>query len=76
MTDRQTDGQTDGQTDARGKIICLLTLKGGDIISTHVKSSISLTGTVKISPLKRSNLIYNILEAQICPPPFSPANLK
>ena len=33
QTDRQTDGQTDGQTDARGKTICLPTLKGGDIIS-------------------------------------------
>ena len=44
VTDRQTDGQTDGQTDrrtdrqtdrrtdARGKTICLPTLKGGDII--------------------------------------------
>ena len=31
MTDRQTDGQTDRQTDARGKTICLPTLKGGDI---------------------------------------------
>ena len=27
-----TDGQTDRQTDARGKTICLPTLKGGDII--------------------------------------------
>ena len=27
-----TDRQTDGQTDARGKTICLPTLKGGDII--------------------------------------------
>ena len=33
QTDRQTDGQTDGQTDARGKTICLPTLKGGDINS-------------------------------------------
>ena len=40
MTDRQTDGQTDRQTDAQGKtmypdpegVICLPTLKGGDII--------------------------------------------
>ena len=31
QTDRRTDGQTDGQTDARGKTICLPTLKGGDI---------------------------------------------
>ena len=31
-----TDRQTDGQTGARGKIICLPTLKGGDIMSTHV----------------------------------------
>ena len=31
QTDRQTDGRTDGQTDARGKTICLPTLKGGDI---------------------------------------------
>ena len=34
VTDRQTDGQTDGQTDARGKTICLPTLKGGDIITS------------------------------------------
>ena len=27
-----TDRQTEGQTDARGKTICLPTLKGGDII--------------------------------------------
>ena len=27
-----TDRQTDGHTDARGKTICLPTLKGGDII--------------------------------------------
>ena len=32
MMDRQTDGRTDRQTDARGKTICLPTLKGGDII--------------------------------------------
>ena len=32
VTDRQTDRQTDGQTDARGKTICLPTLRGGDII--------------------------------------------
>ena len=36
VTDRQTDGQTDRQTDrqtdARGKTICLPTLKGGDIM--------------------------------------------
>ena len=32
QTDRRTDGQTDRQTDARGKTICLPTLKGGDII--------------------------------------------
>ena len=29
----RTDGQTDRQTDARGKTICLPTLKGGDIIN-------------------------------------------
>ena len=28
VTDRQTDGQTDRQTDARGKTICLPTLRG------------------------------------------------
>ena len=28
VTDRRTDGQTDGQTDARGKTICLPTLRG------------------------------------------------
>ena len=33
QTDRQTDGQTDRQTDARGKTLCLPTLKGGDIDS-------------------------------------------
>ena len=32
VTDRQTDRRTDRQTDARGKTICLPTLKGGDII--------------------------------------------
>ena len=32
VTDRQTDRRTDGQTDARGKTVCLPTLKGGDII--------------------------------------------
>ena len=30
-TDRQADGGTDGQTGARGKTICLPTLKGGEI---------------------------------------------
>ena len=29
VTDRQTDRQTSGQTDARGKTICLPTLRGG-----------------------------------------------
>ena len=29
-----TDRRTDGRTDARGKTICLPTLRGGDIIST------------------------------------------
>ena len=28
---------TDKQTDAWGKTICLLTLKGGDCMSTHVE---------------------------------------
>ena len=28
VTDRRTDGRTDGQTDARGKTICLPTLRG------------------------------------------------
>ena len=32
-SDRQTDRRKDRQTDARGKTICLPTLKGGDIIS-------------------------------------------
>ena len=32
ICDGQTDGRTDGQTDARGKTICLPTLKRGDII--------------------------------------------
>ena len=31
QTDRRTDRRTDRQTDARGKTICLPTLKGGDI---------------------------------------------
>ena len=31
-----TDRQTDRQTDARGKTICLPTLKGGDIILKQV----------------------------------------
>ena len=31
-----TDRQTDRQTDARGKTICLPTLKGGDIIKEDV----------------------------------------
>ena len=35
VTDRQTDGRTDRQTDARGKTICLPTLKGGDIMSVY-----------------------------------------
>ena len=30
-----TDRQTDGQTDARGKTICLPTLSGVDIITSH-----------------------------------------
>ena len=34
VTDRWTDGRTDRQTDARGKTICLPTLKGGDIITS------------------------------------------
>ena len=36
QTDRQTDGQTDRQTDARGKTICLPTLKGGDIKNMYM----------------------------------------
>ena len=36
MTDRQTDRQTDRRTDARGKTICLPTLKGGDIINKTI----------------------------------------
>ena len=47
VTDRQTDGQTDRQTDrqtdARGKTICLPTLKGGDIIRAQRKKSLSTT---------------------------------
>ena len=35
VSGRQTDGQTDGQTDARGKTICLPTLKGEDIINNE-----------------------------------------
>ena len=37
-----TDGQTDGQTDARGKTICLLTLKGGDIIINYKINAIKI----------------------------------
>ena len=37
-----TDRQTDRQTDARGKTICLPTLKGGDIISPDVTSHLGL----------------------------------
>ena len=35
QTDRRTDRRTDRQTDARGKTICLPTLKGGDIMTTE-----------------------------------------
>ena len=35
-----TDRQTDGQTDARGKTICLPTLKGGDIMSLIVRKPV------------------------------------
>ena len=38
QTDGRTDGQTDRQTDARGKTICLPTLKGGDIIKNQINS--------------------------------------
>ena len=35
QTDRRTDRRTDRQTDARGKTICLPTLKGGDITTKN-----------------------------------------
>ena len=39
-----TDRQTDRQTDARGKTICLPTLKGGDIkINSHSQSQQKLS---------------------------------
>ena len=41
-----TDRQTDGQTDARGKTICLPTLKGGDIISIGSNSEGAANGLV------------------------------
>ena len=51
VTDRQTDGQTDGQTDrqtdAQGKTICLLTLKGGDIITPKI-CSVIITITIHV----------------------------
>ena len=44
------DRQTDRQTDARGKTICLPTLKGGDIIHLHkykpLQSSIDLVSVL------------------------------
>ena len=35
-----TDRQTDGQVDARGKTICLPTLKGGDIIRRKLQKEV------------------------------------
>ena len=46
QTDRQTDGQTDGQMDARGKTICLPTLKGGDIIRYGLATLNSINSVV------------------------------
>ena len=41
VTDRQTDRQTDRRTDARGKTICLPTLKGGGDITRTIENNIS-----------------------------------
>ena len=52
------DGQTDGQTDARGKTICLPTLKGGDIIkhqsNGHVAGIVSYIAYLMYSLLSCS----------------------
>ena len=42
VTDRQTDTDGHRQTDARGKTICLPTLKGGDIITVYYAYSMKL----------------------------------
>ena len=69
MTDRQTDGQTDrqtdGQTDARGKTICLPTLKGGDICLPTLKggdinTKLPPTGT-SLREFSRVNIGINIV---------------
>ena len=57
QTDRQTDRRTDRQTNARGKTICLPTLKGGDIIMQ------TLPYTVRIMQL----LHYPMKIIQYCP---------
>ena len=65
ICDRQTDRQTDGQTDARGKTICLPTLKGGDIITQMIQkrrppwnSQLKyFTGGLK--PFHSANLTYS-----------------
>ena len=58
-----TDRQTDRQTDARGKTICLPTLKGGDIniqlkertsfqmVNFHKQRAITTEGMVGYGPL-------------------------
>ena len=45
-----TDGQTDGRTDARGKTICLPTLKGGDITMLGRSPRCYILSFVKIDP--------------------------
>ena len=45
-----TDRQTDGRTDARGKTICLPTLKGGDITMLGRSPRCYILSFVKINP--------------------------
>ena len=42
VTDRQTDRQTDGQTDARGKTICLPTLRGRHNNSKNINARVTI----------------------------------
>ena len=43
-----TDRQTDRQTDARGKTICLPTLKGGDITNKQGEANIPFLNLVQL----------------------------
>ena len=45
VTDRQTERRTDRQTDARGKTICLPTLKGGERHNKHAKYNMRICCT-------------------------------